>query len=72
MAEYRIHFVDRSESVFDAVALECDAEDAAIEEAHRLDVPCIGAGFDVWYQDRLVYKHRRQRRHPSSRRIPPR
>ena len=59
MARYRIHFIDQDGKVFDAVQLERDSDSAAIEEAHRLDVPSVGAGFDLWLEERLVYRHRR-------------
>jgi hypothetical protein len=59
MAEYRIHFIDHGESVFDAVALERDTVEAVIEEAHRLDVSSIGAGFDVLCDRRVVHRDRR-------------
>ncbi len=58
MARYRIHFVDQRGKVFDAIELERDTDEAAIEEAHRLDVPSARAGFDLWCEE-LVYRHRR-------------
>ena len=64
MAEYRIHFVDHGEAVFDAVALERDTDEAVIEEAHRLYVPSIGVGFDILRGSRLVHKHRQSTRAP--------
>lgn len=59
MAQYRIHFVDHGEKVFDAVTLERDSDEAVIEEARRLDVPSIGIGFDVLREHRLLHRHRR-------------
>ena len=59
MARYRIHFIGQDGKVFDAIELERDIDDAAIEEARRLDVPSVGAGFDLWLEERLVYRHRR-------------
>jgi hypothetical protein len=59
LALYHVHFVDHADRVFDAIKIEHDTDEAAIEEAHRLDVPSIGAGFDVWHEWRLVHKHRR-------------
>jgi hypothetical protein len=49
MPLYRVHFVNHGDHVFDAIELEHDTDEAAIEEASRLDVPSIGAGFDVWH-----------------------
>jgi hypothetical protein len=59
MAQYRVHFIDHSDSVIDAVELEASSDDAAIEQARRIDVPSLGAGFDVVQNGRLVYRHRR-------------
>jgi hypothetical protein len=59
VARYRVHFVDHTDRVFDAIEIEHDTDEAAIEEAHDRDVPSIGAGFDVWHEGRLVHKHRR-------------
>lgn len=59
MASYRIAFVDDRNHVFDAVQFEHDTDETAIEEARRLDVPSVGAGFDVWCAERLIHRHRR-------------
>jgi len=59
VALYRVHFVDHGGNVFDAMQLERDTDEAAIQEAHRINVPNIGAGFDVWHEWRLVHKYRR-------------
>jgi hypothetical protein len=53
-----VHFVDHADRVFDSIELEGDAHESAIEEAHRLHVPSIGAGFDIWHEGRLVHKYR--------------
>ena len=58
-APYCLAFVDRDGRVFDALEFESSRDEAAIEEARRLDVPSIGAGFDLRHKDRLVYRHRR-------------
>ena len=58
MARYYVHFVDHGGAVFDAVRLEHDTDEAAIEDAHRIHIPGIGAGFDVWHEGRLVHRHR--------------
>jgi hypothetical protein len=54
-----MHFIDQGGHVFDAIELQRDTDEAAIEEARRLDVPSIGAGFDLWHEGRLVHRHRR-------------
>jgi hypothetical protein len=58
MAEYDLHFVDHGRNVYDALQLERDTDAAAIEEAHRLNVPSMGNGFDIWQDGRLVHRHR--------------
>ena len=58
MPRYRVHFVDQGDNVIDAVEFEEDHDEAAIEHAHRINVPSIGGGFEVWWDDRLVHKHR--------------
>jgi hypothetical protein len=58
MARYRVHFVTHGDHVFSTIEMEHDADEAAIEEAHRQDIPSIGAGFDVWHEDRLVHRYR--------------
>ena len=58
MPRYRIHFVDHGGNVYDTVNSEHDDDRAAIEHAHRINVPSIGAGFEVWEGERLVHRHR--------------
>jgi hypothetical protein len=58
MARYQVHFVDHGDNVYDTVNAEHDDDEAAIEHAHRLNVPSIGAGFEVWEGGRLVHRHR--------------
>jgi hypothetical protein len=58
VARYDVHFVNHGDRVYDAVVLEFDSDEEAIREAHRINVPSIGAGFDVWHEHRLVYRHR--------------
>jgi hypothetical protein len=59
MATYRVAFVGDNGHVFDVVQFEHDTDETAIEEARRLDVPSLGAGFEVWHADRLIHRHRR-------------
>ena len=59
MLRYRIHFVDHHDRVFDAIEIERDTDEAALDHAFRVDVPSIGAGFDLWQNHRLVHRHRR-------------
>jgi hypothetical protein len=58
MALYRLHFVDHGGHVYATYHLTHDSDDEAIEAAHRMNVPTIGAGFDVWDDERLVHRHR--------------
>jgi hypothetical protein len=58
MPRYRIHFVDQSDNVIDAVRFEEDHDEAAVEHTHRINVPSIGSGFEVRRDGRLVHKHR--------------
>ena len=59
MAVYRVHFVDHGDNIYHTDYVEHEHDEAAIEAARRIDVPAIGAGFDLWQGDRLVYRHRR-------------
>ena len=59
MAYYNVHFVDHAGNVYDALDREHDTDEAAIDEAHRLNVPNIGNGFNLWHEHRLVHRHRR-------------
>jgi hypothetical protein len=58
MALYRVHFVDHGDNVYATEYVEHDDDESAIKAAHRLNVPSIGAGFDVWDDERLVHRHR--------------
>jgi hypothetical protein len=59
LARYRVDFVDHADHVYDVMHFDRDTEEAAIKHAHRLEVPSIGVGFDVWQENRLVYRQRR-------------
>lgn len=59
MASYHVRFVDHGNNRFAVHELDCAHDDEAVDKAHQLDVPFIGAGFDVWQNDRLVHRHRR-------------
>jgi hypothetical protein len=58
MALYSIHFVDHGKNVYSTFHLEHDSDEGAIEQARRLNVPGIGAGFVIWQDERLVHRHR--------------
>jgi hypothetical protein len=61
MALYRVHFVDHGGNVHSTYEVEHEADEEAIATARRMDVPFIGAGFDLWEGERLVHRHRNQR-----------
>ena len=59
MALYRVHFVDHGNNIRAIHLVERDDDEAAIAAAHRLNVlPHLGAGFEVWDDERLVHEHR--------------
>ena len=58
MAQYHVHFVDRGDRIVNALMVEQEADEVAVEHAKRLYIPSIGNGFDVWCEDRLVYRRR--------------
>jgi hypothetical protein len=41
----RVHFVDHGDNVYATEYLEHDDDESAIEAAHRMNMPSIGAGF---------------------------
>ena len=59
MARYRVHLVDHGENIYATHHVERNNDEAAIAAAHQLNVmPHLGAGFEVWKDDRLVHQHR--------------
>ena len=54
MVLYRVHFVDHGGNVYATEYLEHDDDEAA----HRLNVPSIAAGFDLWGDERFARRHR--------------
>ena len=56
---YRVDFVGHGDNIIDVLVFEENHDKAAIVHAHRIDLPSIGDGFDVWQGTRLVHKHRR-------------
>ena len=59
MTRYRVHFVDHSGNVYATEHIEHDDEQAVIDEVHLRHAHGIGAGFDIWDGERLVYRHRK-------------
>jgi hypothetical protein len=64
MALYEVHFVDHGNNVYATEYIEHPNDEAAIVAAHQLNVPSIGAGFDVREGERLVHRHRNYRGPP--------
>ena len=58
MALYRVYFVDHGGNVYATNHVVHQSDDDLIRAAHALDVPSIGADFDLWDDKRLVYRHR--------------
>jgi hypothetical protein len=59
MPLYRVDFVDHGENAYDTRYFGSYHDEGAIIEARRLYVPgIIGAGFEVWQDDRLVHRER--------------
>jgi hypothetical protein len=57
MTVYRIHFLDYGGNLYQARHVDHDDDESAIEAAHRLNVlPRLGR-FEVWDDERLVYRH---------------
>jgi hypothetical protein len=59
MAPYRVHFLDPAGHVVDAVQIDHATDEAAIEGTYCVYIPSTGAGFDIWHEQRLVHRHRR-------------
>jgi hypothetical protein len=58
MVLYRVHFVGHGDNVYATEYPEHGDDERAIEAAHCMNVPSIGAGFDLWDDGRLVHRHR--------------
>ena len=58
MAIYHVHFVDHGDNIYLTRHIEHADDEAAIDAAHRINARSIGAGFEVWEDDRLVHRHR--------------
>ncbi|HTW54047.1 MAG TPA: hypothetical protein VME45_19325 [Stellaceae bacterium] len=59
MARYRVHFMDHGENIYATHQVERSNDEAAVAAAHQPNVmPQLGAGFEVWEDDRLVHQHR--------------
>jgi hypothetical protein len=59
MAIYQVNFVDHGDNVYASESIEHDDEPALVETLRRRHTHGIGAGFDIWEGDRLIYRHRK-------------
>ena len=57
--QYRVNFVDHGGHVYATDHVEHDDETELIRELRERHAHGVGAGFDVWKDDRLVHRHRR-------------
>ena len=54
MPSYTIKFFDHGHNIYAAKYVDCANDDQAVTAAHRLNVASIGAGFEVWQDDRFI------------------
>jgi hypothetical protein len=57
MAQYTIRFKDHGGNVYSVHEASHPDDDTAIAGAHKMDVPGIGNGFQLWEGERLVHVH---------------
>jgi hypothetical protein len=58
MPRYTCRFVDHGGNNYLTEDLDAEHDEAALDNARRLNVPSIGAGFDLWHGERQVHCHR--------------
>jgi len=58
MPEYRWELVDHGGNVRATEYFTAAADPEAIKAAHRMHVPGIGNGFDLWHGERHIHRHR--------------
>ena len=58
MTFYSVHFVDHGDNIYLTQRIEQQDDVEAIEAARRMNGPYIGAGFELWQDDRLVHRYR--------------
>jgi hypothetical protein len=62
MNHYSVHFVDRGNYVFALEQLDSSDDPGAIAKATSRPLPPFGAGFEVWRDERLIYRAVTRRR----------
>ena len=58
MATYRVDFFDEGGNLHSTVELNEADDAAALEHAHRINIPSMGGRFEAWQGTRLVHRHR--------------
>jgi len=56
MARYDIRFFDHTDRVYSRERVQCEDDARAVAKGHEINLPGIGAGFEVWQDERLVYR----------------
>ena len=55
MPIYSARFVDHGRNVYRIHVVEGEHDAAVIRAARQINAPSIGAGFEVWCQERLIH-----------------
>lgn len=55
---YRVHSVGHSGNVYHTREIDYENDEEAIQAAHGMNARSVGAGFEVWQEDRLTHQHR--------------
>ena len=53
---YRVLLLDHDDTVYFIAAFSCPNDIEAEWEAQKMHVPFIGAGFELWQDNRLVFR----------------
>jgi hypothetical protein len=56
MNKYSLHFIDRNDFVFALDQIESTTDSGAIVTARARPQPTFAAGFEVWREERLIYR----------------
>lgn len=62
MSLYYCHFVDHGKNIRSTERFEAKDDATAIERALSLNIPSLGAGFELWREEILIHEHRNHRR----------
>ena len=61
MTLYHVHFISEDGDIVDVMQFEVENDEAAVEQAHRIDVPSIGGRFGLsgyWYWRKVGFSAR--------------